>query len=405
MKQSKPLGLVYAIVLIDIIAGSIMWPVWPQFVKAYAHPELLLALGTAIFIGIQLFTAPLLGRLSDIYGRKPVFIVSAVGTFLANLLLLPRNAFAYFSNRGADGLTNGVYSAVRSAITDISEEEDLMKNMGLEGTVVSLGFVLGPLVASGVLLLFGVLPEEATTVLVATGIGISLLNIVLSIILPETIAKRVHREPGELRQLVNRSINVARYWKRLQVLGQKQDGLLRVVILQLCLTFSLGYYNYLITYISLGSLQLTPQEISYFFAYFGIVFLVVSYIFYSYLIQRVQPERFLRITAALGIITHISYAFIGQAAWALYVVVTIDCLTIGLLPGIMDGLLARYAEQDSRGELFGITQALNGLASFGTTLVFGGLSVISLTLPFYWFALCLVPLLFPSIIKPLLATT
>jgi len=166
MWQNKRLLLVYSIVLIDIIAGSIMWPVWPQFVRDYNHPELLLAMGTAIFIGLQLITAPLLGSLSDVKGRKPVFIITAIGTFFSNLLLIPRNAMAYFSNRGADGLTNEVYAAVRSSITDLSDEKNLLRNMGLEGAVVSLGFILGPLLASGILLGFSIVGDAVVSTLV-----------------------------------------------------------------------------------------------------------------------------------------------------------------------------------------------------------------------------------------------
>ena len=376
-----------------MMAGSILWPVWPEFVKGYKHPELLLAIGTALFIGTQLFTAPLLGKLSDVYGRRPIFIISAAGTFLANLLLLPRNAFAYFSNRGADGLTNGVYSAVRSAITDISPRQDLMKNMGLEGTIVSLGFVLGPLLAAGVLLGLKVEPASASAVLVTTGVSISFLNILLSLIFRETLTNKISLTRGEVPRLFRDAINLPGHLRRIITLDKQRPGLRNVVALQLFLTMSLGYYNYLITYISLGGLRLSPKEISYFFVYFGVVFLIVSYGFFTHWVDKVDARRFVVVTAALGIAAHVGYAFVGSAVLALYIIVTIDCLTISLLPGVMDGLLARYTQDDDRGELFGITQALNGIASLLTTIVFGGLSVISLSLPFYWFALCLVPLL------------
>lgn len=395
MWQNKRLLLIYAIVLVDIVAGSIMWPVWPQFVKGYEHPELLLAIGTAIFIGLQLFTAPLLGSLSDIKGRKPIFITTAFGTFLSNLLLIPRNAFAYFSNRGADGLTNGVYAAVRSSITDISDEKDLLKNMGLEGTIVSLGFILGPLVASAILLGFDVVGDSVAPTLVYTGISISFLNIILSFLFKETLVKKAATSL-EWKPILKESLNPVKHFKRILTLDKIRPGLLNTVLLQICLTLSLGYYNYLITYISLGQLQMDPKQISYFFTYFGVIFLIISYVFYSHIIEKIDPTKFLVWVSLTGIITHVGYAVIGGSQLALYIIVTLDCLTIGLLPGLMDGLIGRFTGSDDRGEIFGITQALNGLSSFFTTIVFGALSVISLQLPFYWFAVCLVPLLFAN---------
>ncbi|RZJ95320.1 MAG: MFS transporter, partial [Hymenobacter sp.] len=123
----------------------------PAFVRGLPQPQLWLAVGTGLFLGVQLLSAPLLGRLSDGYGRRPIFLLSALGTLLATALLLPVRAGVYFANRTADGLTNGLYAAARSAITDISPPEQLFRNLGLEGSLVSLGFVLGPL-AAGLLL-------------------------------------------------------------------------------------------------------------------------------------------------------------------------------------------------------------------------------------------------------------
>ena len=71
----------------------------------------------------------------------------------------------------------------------------------------------------------------------------------------------------------------------------------------------------------------------------------------------------------------------------------IDALTIGLFPGIMDGLIGKETREDNRGEIFGIGQLLMGVANILTTLAFSILSLFGLELPFYWFALCFIPML------------
>ena len=115
--MDRRLWLIYAIVLLDVVVGSATGPVLPQFVRNLSQPQVWLSLGTALFLGVQLFSAPLLGKLSDGYGRRPILIVSAIGTFLANCLLLPIRLGAQLVNRVSDGLTNGMYATVRSAIS------------------------------------------------------------------------------------------------------------------------------------------------------------------------------------------------------------------------------------------------------------------------------------------------
>lgn len=81
------LRLLYAIILVDVVAGAAVGPVLPEFIRGLREPQLWLSVGTGLFLGIQLFSSPLLGRLSDGYGRRLIFIFSAVGTLFANALL------------------------------------------------------------------------------------------------------------------------------------------------------------------------------------------------------------------------------------------------------------------------------------------------------------------------------
>ncbi len=392
MRFDRRLLQIYAIIFIDVVVGSAIGPILPQFVKGTDRPQVWLALGTGLFLGVQLFSAPLLGKLSDSYGRRPIFIVSALGTFLADCLLLPVRLGAQLANRLSDGLTNGMYATVRSAITDISPKDQLFKNLGLEGAILSLGFVIGPAVSGLLLTTFDVVEGKQARVVVSMAIALSALNVLLSWILPETHSNppgRLGAAKAELKSELINSLNVGRLWSRLTEKDRRLGGLKPLVLMQLTLTLSTGYYNYFVTFVSFSALHLNAKAISYLFMYFGALSVVINYVFYTYVADRINQRRAIVWLAGLGVPVLAGYGLVGQSLTAFYVLITIDCLTLSLIQGLIEGLIGRRTTDEDRGEVFGISQALQGLASFGTTFVFGALSLADLRLPFVWFAACL----------------
>lgn len=391
MGADRRLLLIYAIIFVDVIVGSIVGPVMPDFVRGLPRPQLWLALGTALFLGVQLFSAPLLGKLSDVYGRRPIFIFSAVGTLLADCLLLPVRAGFYMANRLSDGLTNGMYATVRAAITDISKSDDLFKNLGIEGSIISLAFVIGPAV-SGVMLTVGQVaqPDQAAAVVILA-VGLSALNVGLSLLLGEThgAAGQSGLTSAEISAEVRNALDVSQLWNRLIEKDQVSPGIKSLVLMQLCLTMATGYYFYFVSFVSLGPLQMDAKGISYLFMYFGGLSVAINFGFFTYLADRINQPRAILWLAALGAPILGGYALVGSSQVALYVLITLDCLTFSLIQGLIEGLLARHTTEADRGDIFGINQALQGVASFVTTLVFGVLSIIDLRLPFVWFAACL----------------
>jgi DHA1 family tetracycline resistance protein-like MFS transporter len=381
--------LLYAIILVDVVVGAAVGPVLPEFVRGLREPQLWLSVGTGVFLGVQLFSAPLLGRLSDGYGRRPIFVLSAVGTLLANTLLLPVRAGLYFVNRVSDGLTNGMYATVRSAITDISPPERLFRNLGIEGAIISLGFVLGPMVSGVLLTVLRVPTGQEAAYVVGLAVALAGLNVLLSLWLPETHTQRNGVRGAELRAELATSVNPLTLWARLHEKDAATPGVRRIVLTQVALTLSTGYYFYFVPFASLSALRMDARAISYFFMFFGGLSIVLNYVFYTYFADRINQRRAIVWLAALGAPVLAGYGLVGSSRTALYALVTVDCLTLSLIQGLLEGLLARRTNEADRGEVFGLNQAFQGLASFVTTLIFGGLSVLDLRLPWAWFALCL----------------
>jgi len=389
MLQDRRLYLIYTIILLDVVVGSAVGPIMPEFVRGLPQPQVWLSAGTALFLGIQLFSAPLLGRLSDGYGRRPILIISAVGTLAANCLLLPVRAAFYFANRLSDGMTNGMYAAVRSAITDISPKERLFQNLGIEGAIVSLGFVLGPMAAGLVLTAFHIPTAAQARAVVGLAVGLSALNVLLSLCFRETHLQRSTVRGAELRDDIARTMNVLTIWSRLSTHDQAAPGLRRIVLTQVALTLSTGYYFYFVAYASLGELQFSARDLSYYFIFFGGLSIVINYLFYTFLAGRLPARRTIFWLALVGTPTLAGYGLVGHSIPALVVLTILDCLTLSLIQGLLEGLLAQRTTDTNRGEIFGLNQAMQGLASIATTLVFGALSLLDLRLPFAWFALCL----------------
>lgn len=386
---SRRLLLLYSILLVDIVVAAAVGPVVPEFVRGLSRPELWLAVGTGVFLGVQLFSAPLLGRLSDGYGRRPIFIFSALGTLLANGLLLPIRTGLYFVNRVSDGATNGMYATVNSALTDLSPPERLFRNLGLAGSIMSLGFVLGPMLSGLLLTTLDVPPAQQATYVIRLAVALAALNVLLSWWLPETHPQHGGVRGAELRAELGRTLNPLTLWARLQAKEATNPGIQRIVLTQLVLTLALGCYFYFVPYVSLSALRMDARAISYFFIFFGALSVVFNYVFFALLADRIDQRRAIFWLAALGVPVLLSYGLVGSSRPLLYGIVVFDCLTFSLIPGLLGGLLARRTTEADRGEVFGLNQAFQGLASFATTLVYGALSVLDLRLPWAWFALCL----------------
>jgi len=390
MNKDRRLLLIYVLVLVDVLVGAAITPVMPQFVKGFSRPELWLAGATALFLGLQLLSGPLLGKLADDLGRRPILILSTVGTLLANGLLIPVKAGWLMLNRFSDGITNGMFAAVRSAITDVSPKEDLVKNLGIQGTIVSLGNVLGPMVAGGLLTLMTISTSQQTQYVIYIGIGLSVINVGISLLIGETCGDAKGVDWARLRQIIRESVNPKKLWQQLAEKEEQRPGLRTLVLVRVALALTQGYYTYFVTYLALSPLRYNTQSIAYFFIYYGGLSVLTSFVFYRYLADRLNQPRAVFWFSLLGIPIVAGYGLVGSSGWILYGLVAVDCLTIGLISGMVEGLIAKQAGEDDKGELFGLVQGLQGFASLLTTLLFGGLSTLDLRLPFVWFMLTLV---------------
>src|ERR671932_2783333 len=146
MKRS-PLVVIFVTVFIDLVGFGIVIPVLPYYVegtKFNASPRMV-GLLSASYSVMQLVFTPILGRLSDRYGRRPVLFLSLLGTSLGFFILgFATQLWMLFLGRIIDGVTGGNISTAQAYIADVTTEENRAKGMGLIGAAFGLGFTFGP---------------------------------------------------------------------------------------------------------------------------------------------------------------------------------------------------------------------------------------------------------------------
>jgi MFS family permease len=191
-------GAVWGCVLIDLIGFGIVLPILPLWAERFgASPGTIGAL-VATYSAFQLVCAPLLGRLSDRIGRKPVLVLSLIGTAVGSLLTgLAGSLALVFLGRAIDGMSGGSVAVAQAAVADLAEEAERPRLLGFIGAAFGLGFVAGP--AIGALAALG---GPRTPFLVAA--ALAACNAVVAIVrLPETreaVATPASAPAGEWRE-------------------------------------------------------------------------------------------------------------------------------------------------------------------------------------------------------------
>jgi MFS transporter, DHA1 family, tetracycline resistance protein len=154
---TKPIAIIFVTILIDLIGFGIMIPVLPYYVKLPEFHASPFEIGMlfAVYSAMQFIFSPILGGLSDKYGRRPILFFSLLGTCVAALITgLSTTLWMVFIGRMLDGMTGGNISTAQAYIADVTTKENRAKGMGLVGAGFGLGFVLGPMIG-GFLSQFG----------------------------------------------------------------------------------------------------------------------------------------------------------------------------------------------------------------------------------------------------------
>jgi MFS transporter, DHA1 family, tetracycline resistance protein len=197
MKQSKKsaaIGFIFITMLIDITGWGIIIPVLPKLIKELIHADISEAAkygGWLIFAYsiTQFIFAPLIGSLSDKYGRRPIILISLFGFALDYLFLSIAPTIAWlFVGRIIAGITGASITTASAYIADISTNENRAKNFGLIGAAFGLGFIIGPVIG-------GLLGQYGSRVPFYAAAVLCMLNFLYGyFILPESLSHKHRRE-------------------------------------------------------------------------------------------------------------------------------------------------------------------------------------------------------------------
>lgn len=256
---------IFIIVLVDLLGLTVIIPLLPLYAASFGADPVTIGLMGSAYPVMQLLAAPVLGGLSDRFGRKPVLIISQIGTFFGFIVLGFATALPIvFLSRVIDGISGGNIVTAQAAMTDSTTERTRTQGLGLIGAAFGLGFTLGPAIAGIALAVSG--NDYRVPAFIAA--GFSLLSILLTIFwFKETLPaekrgqKREERKGGYLGNLTRALANPA-------------VSILLVVMFLQQLVFN-GYEN-LFALFSLSRLGLNAASNALVFVYIGIVLVLVQ---------------------------------------------------------------------------------------------------------------------------------
>jgi DHA1 family tetracycline resistance protein-like MFS transporter len=350
----SPLLAIFLIVAVDILGLTIMIPLLPFYAeKLGATPEVIGWL-IGVYAACQLISGPLLGRLSDHMGRKPLLLVSQAGTFIGFLITAYAPAlWILFLARAIDGSTAGNLSLAQAYISDVTKPEDRAKSFGIIGIAFGMGFLIGPAI-SGFLAQYDYkYPIFAAAALSATSILSTYL--LLPSVTPGGLG--APSGPGGKRLTLVQWGAYVEYFRQ-PVLARQ---------LWQFLSFSLGFSMFvagmplvLERRLVWHGMPFGPKEVGYTWAFAGLMGIFLQGPALGRLVKRFG-ERALNRTGFLGYVG--GYAILGfVTSIPILIVATMVTSIGGLVRPTLTSMITQATPREEQGVVLGLTQSLTSVA-------------------------------------------
>lgn len=359
-KREAALGFIFVTLLIDITGFGIVIPVFPKLIEHLIHGNLSDAARyggwlTFAYSVMQFLFAPVLGNLSDKYGRRPVLLGSLLGfgidyTFLA----FAPSIWWLFVGRVIAGITGASFTTASAYIADVSPPEKRAQNFGMVGAAFGLGFIIGPVLG-------GVLGHYSTKLPFLAAAGLALLNAAYGyFVLPESLSKE-HRRKFE--------------WRRANPIGSlmqlKKYPAISGLIASLILIYVAAHaVQSTWSYFTMERFQWSESLVGYSLGFVGLLSGLVQGLLIRVTIPKLGQKKSIAIGLLLYSIALFLFAFANQS-WMMFAILVPYCLG-GIAGPALQGLISGQIPPNEQGELQGgLTSLMSVTSIFGPPLMTG----------------------------------
>ncbi|HEY2048957.1 MAG TPA: TCR/Tet family MFS transporter [Caulobacteraceae bacterium] len=357
--RAAAFGFVFATALMNSVSFGIMIPILPNLIKAMnggdtaAASTWNAAFATAWGL-MQFFCGPILGMLSDRFGRRPVMLISIFGLFVDFLFMaLAPNLQWLFVGRVLNGITASSFSTANAYVADVTPPEKRARNFGIMGSAFGVGFVLGPTIG-------GILGQHNLRWPFFAAAALCAINWIYGLlVLPESL-------PPERRSRIQ--------WSRANPVGSllflhstpKLLGLASVGLL-----FQLGFTVLPTIFVLYTGYRYgwTPQILGFTFMATGISQIVVQAFLVGPAVRWLGERGAVLVGLAGGSVAFVVYG-LAPTGWLYLCGIPIFALTGFMTPGLM-GLMTQRVGPTHQGQLQGAYQSLQGISSFVAPSFFG----------------------------------
>ncbi|PZN93588.1 MAG: tetracycline resistance MFS efflux pump [Alphaproteobacteria bacterium] len=371
---NRALAFLFVTVLIDAIGFGVVIPVFPALIVRLTGRSLAGAAEVAglimfLYAITQFLCGPIIGGLSDRFGRRPVLLASLAAFGLDYLAMAFAPTLAWLiAARLVAGVTGASFPTAYAYIADISPPEKRAPNFGIIGMAFGFGFIIGPALG-------GIVAQYDARLPFLLAAGLALANVAYGyFVLPESL-KPENRRPFEWRRA-----NPAGALMRLRAAHP------RVLMLALTvLLWTMGYQSLYATwsYFGIERFGWTPGQVGWSLAAVGVTGALVQGVLSRRLIPRYGARNIVIAGTFSGIAGYLIYAFAG-AGWMMYVGITVAALQ-GLVFPSLQGMMSAGVAPSEQGELQGAVSSIQSLSSImGPPLMTGSFAYFSSPgAPFY----------------------
>lgn len=342
------LAFILMTVFIDLLGLGILIPVIPFIVRQFSDSALTVGLLSMSFALFQFFAAPLLGKLSDRHGRRPLLLISLFGSGIGYVLFgLAHSLTLLFVARVVDGITGGNISIAQAYIADVTAPEHRSRNFGLLGAAFGLGFIIGPAIGGALSHYWGLAAPAFFAAALAFG------NTLLGVfVLPETRPLEKRSQAKITLASINPVGNVLR--------GVRHEhlGAIFLAIFAFNVAFSGLQSNF--SLFTLARFGWGPQQNAVLFSVIGICGALTQAVIMRRVTKTFRDQSIATVGLLIQTCAYIGVAF-AHAPWLVFVTSSMTAVGVGITTPTLSGIVSNSVSDQEQGVMLGTVQSVAAL--------------------------------------------